>query len=95
MTTTVTAFDIADYLNNDEEMAGYLSAVLEEGGVELFLAALGDVARAKGISQLSSETGLTRNGIYRAFAQDGNPTINTVEKLLTSLGMRISVAPAR
>jgi probable addiction module antidote protein len=85
-------WDVVDHLNSDEEIVGYLNAVLEEDDQELLLAALGDVARAKGMTQVSRETGLGRESLYKALSEQGNPEFATVQKVLRSLGLKLRVS---
>jgi probable addiction module antidote protein len=85
-------WDVTRYLNSDEEIVGYLNAVLEEDDQELLLAALGDVARAKGMTQVSRETGLGRESLYKALSEQGNPEFATVQKVLRSLGLKLRVS---
>ncbi len=88
-------WDVTDHLNSDEDIALYLGACLEEdpGDGSLLRAALGDVARAKGMSQLARDTGLAREGLYRALSAEGNPEFSTVFKVIRSLGFRLHVQP--
>jgi probable addiction module antidote protein len=76
---TFSRWDAADYLKSEEDMAAYLQACLEEAPDDpAFIAtALGDVARARGMVQLAKETGLTREGLYKALSKDGNPNFGT------------------
>lgn len=83
----------ADHAQN-EQVAGYLEAVLEDGDPRLIVAAIGDIARAKGMMQLARETGLTREGLYNAFGSNGNPSFATVVKVARSLGVRFSARSA-
>jgi probable addiction module antidote protein len=85
-------WDVVDHLNSEEEIVGYLNAVLEEDDQELLLAALGDVARAKGMTQVSRETGLGRESLYKALSEQGNPEFATVQKVLRSLGLKLRVS---
>jgi probable addiction module antidote protein len=85
-------WDVTRYLNSDEEIVGYLNAVLDEDDQELLLAALGDVARAKGMTHVSRETGLGRESLYKALSEQGNPEFATVQKVLRSLGLRLRVS---
>ncbi len=85
-------WDVTRYLNSDEEIVGYLNAVLEEDDQELLLAALGDVARAKGMTQVSRDTGLGRESLYKALSEQGNPEFATVQKVLRSLGLKLRVS---
>lgn len=86
-------WDAAEYLDSDEVIAEYLSACLEEGDIELLRAALNDVARAKGMTELAKETGVTRDGLYKALSPSGNPSFVTVQKILAAFGLRFSVVP--
>ncbi len=92
MTLKTSKWDIRDYLDNPKAMSGYLEAAFEDGDASLIRAALNDVARAKGISNLERETGLTRNAIYKAFGENGNPTLDTLLKVTKALGVRLSIA---
>ena len=89
---TFTRYDTADYLESEEDIAAYLSACAEEDDPALFLAALGDVARARNITQLAAKTGLTRMGLYKALSGTGNPIFATVSKVARALGLKITVA---
>ena len=86
-------FDAADYLNTDEDCAQYLSVVLEDGDPALLAAALGDVARARGMSQVARDAGITREGLYKALSAEGNPSFATVVKVMRALGLQIDVKP--
>lgn len=78
-------------------MAAYLQACIEKAPDEpaFIAAALGDVARARGMVQLAKETGLTREGLYKALSKDGNPNFGTVLKVLHALGLKITLQPVR
>lgn len=93
---TFSAYDTADYLKTEEDIALYMEAVMEEGDDDPhFIAqALGDVARARNMSQLARETGLTREGLYKALSGEGNPSFATVTKVARALGLRLSFQPA-
>ena len=95
MVTKIQDFDIAEHLRSPEEMAAYLDAcIAESGGDTGFIArALGDVARAKGMSALARETGLGRESLYKALSVDGNPQLQTVMKVAKALGLRLRVEP--
>jgi probable addiction module antidote protein len=84
-------FDVGRYLAGDEVMANYLTDCFEEGGTALFLKAIGEVARARGMSELANRTGLTRASLYKALAEDGNPAFDTLARVLDTLGFRICV----
>ena len=75
-------------------MAAYLEAALEEGDASLFNAALGDIARAKGMSQLARETGLGRESLYKALSPTGNPEFATVFRVVGALGLQLHASRA-
>jgi probable addiction module antidote protein len=84
-------YDTADYLKTEEDMALYLDACIEEdpGDGSLIRIALGSIARAKGMSQLARDTGISREGLYRALSADGNPEFSTVMKVIRALGVKL------
>ena len=90
--TKTRVWDAADHLESVEEMAAYLEAALEEGDPALFAAALGDVARAKGMSRIASAAGLGRESLYKALSPDGNPEFATVLKVLDTIGVKLHAA---
>ena len=79
-------YDAAEFLESDEEIIAYLNAALEDGDPALVSAALGDIARARGMTKLANETGITRDGLYKALSPSGNPSFGTVLKVLNALG---------
>jgi probable addiction module antidote protein len=87
-------WDPADHLKTEEDMAAYLEAALEEGDPALVAAALGDIARAKGMTQVARDTGLGRESLYKALSASGNPEIATVMKVVAALGLKLHAAPA-
>jgi len=87
--TKTRTWDAAEYLESPEDMAAYLEAALEEDNPALFAAALGDIARAKGMSQIAREAGLGRESLYKALSAEGNPEFATVLKVLRSLGLKL------
>ncbi len=89
---TATQWDASEYLETEEDMAAYLNAALEDGDTAVIAAALGDIARAKGMTQLSKETGITRDGLYKALSPTGNPSFDTVQKVMKAFGLRLDVA---
>jgi probable addiction module antidote protein len=93
MTTTTEKFDVAEYLVDEETMANYLADCLAEGGITLFLHAMGEVARARGMSVIAADTGLTRASLYKALGEGGNPGLGTIAKVLDTLGFTLSVVP--
>jgi probable addiction module antidote protein len=88
------AYDAAEFLDTDEDIVAYLNAALEDGDPSLVSAALGDVARARGMTQLANETGITRDGLYKALSPSGNPSFATVQKVVRALGYKLDVAVA-
>jgi len=96
MTKTQTKpWDAADHLERPEDIAAYLEAALEEGDPQLLAAALGDVARARGMSRLASEAGLGRESLYKALSRNGNPELGTVIRVIQALGLRLRVVPVK
>lgn len=89
-----TAFDSADYLNTAEAIAAYLDAYLEDSTPEELRNALATVARSHGVADLATRSGITRQGIYKALGQDGNPSFETIRSILTAMGLRLTVEPA-
>ncbi len=87
--TKTRLWDSAEHLETEEDMAAYLEAALEDGDPALVAAALGDIARAKGMTQIARETGLGRESLYKALSAEGNPEFATVLKVLRSLGLRL------
>jgi probable addiction module antidote protein len=95
MTEKFTRWDPVDYLHTESDQALYLNACLEEdpGDGSLIRIALGDIARARGMSQLARETGISREGLYHALSADGNPEFATVLKVIRALGIQLSAQP--
>ena len=92
--TETTLWDPADHLRTDEDMAAYLEAALEEGDPTLVAAALGDIARAKGMTQVAREAGLGRESLYKALSPTGNPEFATILKVVAALGLQLHATPA-
>jgi probable addiction module antidote protein len=89
-----TPWDPSDHLATEEDRAAYLEAALEEGDPALVAAALGDIARAKGMSQVAREAGLGRQSLYKALSPSGNPEFDTIMKVVSALGLRLHVSTA-
>ncbi len=89
----IAKFDAADYLDNEDVIAEYLNAALEDENPSVFLAAVGDVAKARGMSQLAKETGLGRESLYKSLAPGAKPRYDTVLKLIRALGMELHATP--
>ena len=89
--TKTTRYDVAEHLRTPEEMAAYLEACLEEaGGDAAFIAkALGDIARAKGMSQVASDAGLSRESLYKALSGERVPNFDTILKVVNALGLKL------
>lgn len=92
--TRFTPFDAADYLDNEETIAAYLSAALEDDGPDLFLTAVNDVARARGMTQLARGTGLGRESLYKALAPGAKPSYDTLLKVVRALGVTLRAEPS-
>lgn len=92
----LTPYDVAEHLRTTEEMAAYLDVWLEEypDDVSGIARAIGDLARAKGMTQVAKDAGLSRESLYRALSIDGNPSLATILKVLQALGLRLSVKVA-
>ena len=86
---SLTTFDIAEYLDNKEVIAEYLTQVMQDGDTNELLEAIGYIAKAKGMSQIAKDTGLGRESLYKSFAPNSNPRFETVTKVLTSLGVKL------
>ena len=84
-------FDAADYLDDEETIAEYLTAALEDPNPDLFLVAVRDVARSRGMAQLARDTGLGRESLYKALAPGAKPRYDTVLKVLRALGVKLHV----
>ena len=89
---TFTKFDASDYLDSEEVIAEYLTAAREDRYPDVFLAALADVAKARGMSAIAEETGLGRASLYKALAPGAKPRYETILAVLSSLGVKISIA---
>jgi len=94
MTEKFSRYDTADYLETDEDILLYLEACEETGEPALIAAALGDIARARNMTQLAKTVGMSRAGLYRALSPEGNPSFATVTKVARALGLKVSIHPA-
>jgi probable addiction module antidote protein len=95
--TATSRFDVAEHLRTPEEMAAYLEASLEEAnGDAAFIAkALGDIARAKGMSQVARDAGLSRESLYKALSGERIPNFDTILKIVAALGLKLHAEAAR
>jgi probable addiction module antidote protein len=91
MKPTYAPFDPADYLDNDEVIAEYLSAAVEDPDPNVFLAALGDAAKARGMAQIAKDAGLGRESLYKALSTGAHPRYETVNAVLRALGVKFTV----
>ena len=87
-------WDAADYLETPEDIALYLEAVFEESDPQLITAALGDVARSKGMTKIAKEAGVTREALYRALSDKGDPRMSTLFGVLKALGIKLTTEAA-
>jgi probable addiction module antidote protein len=94
MTRKLAPFDAAKYLTNRKVIAAYVTEALESGDAELVAIAIGDVARARGMTEIAKEAGLSREHLYRALSAGGNPEFGTVLKALSALGMQLTAKPS-
>lgn len=85
-------WDAAEVLNTPADIAAYLDAYLEDGSHEEFLHALNSIARSHGMSALARETGISREALYRAFSDNGNPTLDTLLRVMKAFGVRLAIA---
>lgn len=88
-TTKTRPWDITESLDSDERIAAYLEAALEEGDAALVAAALGDIARARGMTEIARQAGLGRESLYKALSPEGNPEFSTILKVVRALGLRL------
>jgi probable addiction module antidote protein len=93
--TKTKQWDVAEYLETEEDIAAYLEAVVEEGDPQLLVVAIGDIARARGMTQIAKQTGLSREHLYRALSPYGNPEFGTVLKVVQAMGLKLQLTPAR
>ena len=93
--TNTSPWDAAEHLETDQDMAAYLEAALDDGDPALITAVLGDIARAKGMTQIARETGLGRESLYKALSPEGNPEFSTILKVIRALGLKLhaEIAP--
>lgn len=94
MGMTTTRHNVLDHLKTPADMAAYLEAALEDGDASVIATVLGDIAKARGVSEFAREAGLSRETIYKSFRPGGNPTLDTVTKALKPLGLKLTMATA-
>jgi probable addiction module antidote protein len=95
--TKTTKYDVAEHLRTPEEMAAYLEACFEEseGDASFIAKALGDIARAKGMTQVARDAGLSRESLYRALSGERTPSFDTILKVIKALGIELHAAPVQ
>ncbi len=86
-------FDASEYLNSEEDVAEYLTAILEESDPALLAAALGDIARARGMTQIAKDSGIAREALYKALRHGSQPRFETINRVCTALGVRLVAQP--
>ncbi|MFK8078119.1 MAG: addiction module antidote protein [Granulosicoccus sp.] len=91
---TTTEWDPSQHLETKEQMALYLEAALEDGDSGVISAALGDIARSKGMSAIAAATGLGRESLYKSLSETGNPELATVLKVVDALGLKLTAVPS-
>jgi probable addiction module antidote protein len=91
--TKTKPWDAAEHLENEEDMAAYLEAALEDGDPALVAAAIGDIARARGMAQIAKDSGLGRESLYKALSPEGNPEFATILKVVHALGLKLHATP--
>ena len=90
----ITKFDVTDHLDNEEVIAEYLAAAMEAPDPNVFLAALGDVAKARGMAQLAKDSGLSRESLYKTLAPGAKPRFETIMKITKALGVPMAPVAA-
>ncbi|MFK5976412.1 MAG: putative addiction module antidote protein [Sulfurovum sp.] len=89
MSRELSQFDVAKYLDSKEMIAEYISQILEDGDTNELISAIGDIARAKGMTQIAKDTGLGRESLYKTFNNSSKPKFETIVKVLNSFGVRL------
>lgn len=94
MTIETTRWDVTEYLNSDEAIVAYIEAAFEDGDPELIKKTLGDVARARGMTAIAKNAGVTREALYKALSEKGDPKLSTLLGVMRALGVQLSAKPA-
>ena len=95
MKATFKEWDVVDHLGTEEDIAAYLNAALEEDDPKLLQAVLGDIARARGMTDVAKSIGVGRESLYKSLSIEGNPSFQTIMKLLFVLGLKMEFVPAK
>lgn len=90
--TKLTTFDVSQYLDSKEMIAEYLTQILQDGNMNELLEAIGNIAKAKGMSQIAKDTGLGRESLYKTFSADSKPRFETIMKVLDSFGVKLQAS---
>ncbi|MEM5473444.1 addiction module antidote protein [Hoeflea sp. AS60] len=93
MTLATQPFDAAEFLDSPETVSAYLDAILADGDSALFAAALGDIAKARGMSDIARTAGVTREALYKALSEKGDPRMSTLFGVIKALGLKVRVEP--
>ena len=95
MKEKLTTFDVAEYIETDEDAAEFMALAFETGDAAYIAHAVGVVARAKGMTELARQTGLSREQLYRSLSEGGNPTLRTMLAVMKALGVELSARPVK
>lgn len=95
MAIETTKFNVLDYLKTPEQQIAYIEGAIDENDPSFIAVAIGDIAKARGVTRFATESGLSREAIYKSFRPGGNPTIETVNKALKVLGLKLALAPVK
>jgi probable addiction module antidote protein len=87
-------FDAAEYLDSEQAIAEYLTVILEDNDSSLLAAAVGDIARARGMSEIAKASGITREALYKALRPNAQPRFDTISRVCTALGVKLVAQPA-
>ena len=87
-------FEVANYLNDEADIAAYLQVAIDDGDPAVLAAALGDIAKARGMTQLARDTGLSRESLYKSLSGERSPSSETLFKVIRALGFKLAVKPA-
>lgn len=94
MTKKYQDYDTSEFLETEDDIARYLNAVAEYNDPEMFQTSLGKVAKARGMSSIAKEANVSRESLYRSLSAEGNPSFQTISKVLASMGLRLTIQPA-
>jgi probable addiction module antidote protein len=94
MTIETSPWDVTEFLKTDEDIAAYLEAAWEDGEPHVVAMALGNIARAKGMTSVARDAGITREALYKSLSEKGDPKLSTLIGVMKALGLRMTIAPA-